>query len=293
MAAASPSPRAVAVGVPTAEPDNTHYPPGLELDHFHYLHANLAEFKVDEARAHQLVSTMQTLHKEKGSGPLTGLWVRGPTSCFLVFEKLKANGWKYHRLEADTNIVHMLYELTPDHHAPASGSASMGVSALLMDSDLNVLWIETFSRPGKKSFPGGVADPGEGPVTTVLREVKEELAYTVPADSHFVMAKVNVVDAFRYGQMDLYVTLQVLLPKGQKLPDPSELKLQEMEITSAGKISFSQLLKEDEGMAEDFVEMEDKILTNAKDFYTKGSTGFGLALQPKISKKKNLTRYAL
>jgi 8-oxo-dGTP pyrophosphatase MutT (NUDIX family) len=276
-----------------AKPNNSNYPPGVELDNFHYLHANLAEFKVDPSRAHELVSTLQTAHKEKGSGPLIGLWVHGLTSCFLIFETLKANGWKYHRLDAEVDIVHMLYELTPDRHAPASGSASMGVSALLMDEDLNVLWVETYSRPGKKGFPGGVADPGEGPATTVLREVKEELGYTIPDDSHFVMSKVNVVDVFRYGQMDLYVTLQVLLPKGRKLPDPRELKLQEMEIISAGKISFSQLLKDDEGMAEDFVDFETKLLTNAKDFYSKGTTVFGLALQPKIAKKKNLTRYAL
>jgi len=271
------------------------WPDGISKDKFGFITIDCSKFPLDQYDVSNLGDFFRNAVPDIEANPpheVNGIWAKCPQEKMDLMNRLLKSGFKFHRVDSQRDALWMLLELNPQHPAPSVGGASIGCSGLVMDENFNVLWVEAKARPGKLGLPGGIAEDGEGPVTALCREVEEEVGYRIPPASRFVVALTVVQEAFRYDQVDLYFTLQVLLPKGLTLPKSSELKLQESELVRAGTMPFSEFLKVPES-AKDYGEMADKLVANAKSFYSNGTTQYGVFLRPKDPKKPRASRFYL
>jgi 8-oxo-dGTP pyrophosphatase MutT (NUDIX family) len=283
------------LGRPQSLPLLEAWPDGMSKDRFGFITIDCTKFPLDQYDVSNLGAFFRNIvPRVEPNLPhdVNGIWVKCPQEKFDLISRLLKSGFKFHRIDSRPDFLWMILELTAQHRAPSVGSASIGCSGLFMDEDLNVLWVEAKTRPGKLGLPGGIAEHGEGPVTALCREVEEEVGYRIPPASRFIVALTVVQEAFRYDQVDLYFTLQVLLPKGLKLPKSSELKLQESELIKAGSMPFSEFMKAPES-AKDYGEMADKLVSNAQSFYSDGTTQYGVFLRPRDPKKLRASRFYL
>lgn len=84
-------------------------------------------------------------------------------------------------LEGDRSAGAGALDLALEHRDTGYATPKVDVRGVLLDEDERVLLMRERSD-GRWSAPGGWADPGDTPVTAVLREVREETGYAAEVE---------------------------------------------------------------------------------------------------------------
>jgi len=158
------------------------------------------------------------------TGGKKGIWLRVPLSSAALVGEAAAQGFVFHH--AKTEYV-LLTKWLPEGPSPLPkyGFTQIGVGGIVVNSKDEVLMVQERISPlpifqGTWKFPGGLADPGEDFVETVIREVREETGVT---GSLLGIVSLRHSHGYRFGQGDIYVVVKLRAASEEINMDENEL----------------------------------------------------------------------
>jgi len=153
-----------------------------------------------------------------------GIWLKVPLSSAVFVGEAVAQGFVFHH--AKTDYVLLTKWLPEDPNPlPKYGFTQIGVGGIVVNSKDEVLLVQERISPhpvyqGCWKMPGGLADPGEDFVETVIREVREETGIT---GSLLGIVSLRHSHGYRFGQDDIYVVAKLRADIEEITIDENEL----------------------------------------------------------------------
>jgi len=153
-----------------------------------------------------------------------GIWLKVPLSSAVLIGEAAAQGFVFHH--AKTDYVLLTKWLPEDPNPlPKYGFTQIGVGGIVVNSKDEVLLVQERISPhpvyqGCWKMPGGLADPGEDFVETVIREVREETGVT---GSLLGIVSLRHSHGYRFGQDDIYVVAKLRADIEEITIDENEL----------------------------------------------------------------------
>lgn len=153
-----------------------------------------------------------------------GIWLKVPLCCASLAGPAAAQGFRFHHAQPDYVLLTRWLSESPSP-LPKYGFTQIGVGGIVVNGRNQVLMVKERVSPlpkfqGSWKLPGGLADPGEHFVETMMREVREETGIT---GSLIGLVSVRHSHGYRFGQGDIYVTVKMLADKDDINIDMHEL----------------------------------------------------------------------
>lgn len=155
-----------------------------------------------------------------------GVWLRVPRSSAAFAGQATASGFEFHHARPGYVLLTRWLPTERPSPLPAYGFTQIGVGGVVLNSKDEVLMVQERVSPipmfqNSWKLPGGLADPGEDFVQTVLREVREETGVTASLEG---VVSLRHTHGFRFGQGDIYVLVRVRAIEDAISIDESEIK---------------------------------------------------------------------
>ncbi len=165
---------------------------------------------------------------------------KNPKKAFFVDLDIQKFGMIPHVAQANfkhffTDEKHTLWVVYNNAEIPSPRTTICGTIVVLVEGD-KVLAVEEATRRNQWGFPGGHVKQGEFPVQAAVRELKEEVGFTVNEENVKYIGDLQRVNANRFGANESTKIYMVKIYKGA-------LKLQKDEIIQARWIPLQDLLQ--------------------------------------------------
>lgn len=153
-----------------------------------------------------------------------GVWLKVPLSSAVFVGEAAAQGFVFHHAKTDYVLLTKWLPEGPNP-LPKYGFTQIGVGGIVVNSKDEVLMVQERISPiaafqGSWKLPGGLAEPGEDFVETVIREVREETGIT---GSLLGIVSLRHSHGFRFAQGDIYVVVKLRADLEEITMDENEL----------------------------------------------------------------------